>query len=77
MTTDNVAAEWADEWVDPPLTADTPAFLQYTSGSTTSPRGVIVTHGNLMHNSGLIYEYLHSFPDGAASTGSRPITTWG
>jgi acyl-CoA synthetase (AMP-forming)/AMP-acid ligase II len=26
------------------------AFLQYTSGSTTMPRGVMVTHGNLLHN---------------------------
>ena len=26
------------------------AFLQYTSGSTTSPRGVMVTHANLLHN---------------------------
>jgi acyl-CoA synthetase (AMP-forming)/AMP-acid ligase II len=26
------------------------ALLQYTSGSTTSPRGVMVTHGNLLHN---------------------------
>lgn len=27
------------------------AFLQYTSGSTATPRGVKVTHGNLLHNS--------------------------
>ena len=26
------------------------AFLQYTSGSTSKPRGVMVTHGNLLHN---------------------------
>jgi acyl-CoA synthetase (AMP-forming)/AMP-acid ligase II len=26
------------------------AFLQYTSGSTASPRGVMVTHANLLHN---------------------------
>lgn len=31
-------------------------FLQYTSGSTGQPKGVMVTHGNLIHNSSEISE---------------------
>ncbi|KDA41663.1 non-ribosomal peptide synthetase, partial [Frankia sp. BMG5.23] len=33
------------------------AFLQYTSGSTGDPRGVRLTHANLLHNLGLISDY--------------------
>ncbi len=38
------------EWRPLQLTSGDLAFLQYTSGSTTEPRGVMVTHGNLVHN---------------------------
>ena len=46
---DGVAAEWRAPRVSPA----TLALLQYTSGSTAAPRGVMVSHANLLHNMGL------------------------
>jgi 7-keto-8-aminopelargonate synthetase-like enzyme/acyl-CoA synthetase (AMP-forming)/AMP-acid ligase II/alkanesulfonate monooxygenase SsuD/methylene tetrahydromethanopterin reductase-like flavin-dependent oxidoreductase (luciferase family) len=39
------------------------ALLQYTSGSTRSPRGVVVSHANLMHNLDAIARAFGTAPD--------------
>ena len=39
-----------ESWRMPDLRGDTVAFLQYTSGSSSEPKGVVVTHANLLHN---------------------------
>jgi acyl-CoA synthetase (AMP-forming)/AMP-acid ligase II len=40
------------------------AFLQYTSGSTRDPRGVMLSHASLMGNSNLITDALGHVPNG-------------
>ena len=50
IATDAVRGTGAAAWRRPDLDAESLAFLQYTSGSTALPRGVMVSHGNLLHN---------------------------
>lgn len=50
FATDRITPGLEDGWAAPVVTPDSLAFLQYTSGSTGAPKGVMVTHGNLLHN---------------------------
>ncbi|MEO6196031.1 MAG: amino acid adenylation domain-containing protein [Thermoanaerobaculia bacterium] len=40
----------AEEWRDPGVGEEALAFLQYTSGSTAAPKGVMLRHANLLAN---------------------------
>jgi acyl-CoA synthetase (AMP-forming)/AMP-acid ligase II len=49
LATDAIDPSQAERWREPRLDPDGVAFLQYTSGATASPKGVMVTHRNLMY----------------------------
>jgi len=55
LSTEGLDDGFAQGWRQPPLTGDTIAFVQYTSGSTREPRGVLLSHENLLHNLALIH----------------------
>ncbi len=54
LATDRPEAESTERWIKPELSLESLAFLQYTSGSTGDPKGVMVSHGNLMANQAAI-----------------------
>ncbi|HEX7843179.1 MAG TPA: SDR family NAD(P)-dependent oxidoreductase [Kofleriaceae bacterium] len=54
IATDTLPAELAMSWRPIAASADDIAFLQYTSGSTAEPKGVMVSHRNLLDNSARI-----------------------
>jgi amino acid adenylation domain-containing protein len=77
MATDHVDGNLGDAWWDPVLSSDAIAFLQYTSGSTAAPRGVMVSHANVLHNSALIHRCFQLTPASRAVSWLPPYHDMG
>lgn len=54
LTHESIELELAENWQDPQINKDQLAYLQYTSGSTAIPKGVMLSHFNLMHHAGYL-----------------------
>ena len=65
LETDGLSTPGQD-YVECTASRDSIAFLQYTSGSTGDPKGVILTHGNVYHNECLITEAMECDADSVA-----------
>ncbi|MBD2360533.1 amino acid adenylation domain-containing protein [Anabaena minutissima FACHB-250] len=69
LTTDNLNPGIEVAWKQPAINPDTLAFLQYTSGSTGIPKGVMLSHANLLHNAEVTRQYMEH-------TSSSKFVTW-
>lgn len=58
-----------EHFCDESISGDSVCFLQYTSGSTSSPKGVMVSHGNLLEN-------LDNLHEGWRHTPESVMVTW-
>jgi amino acid adenylation domain-containing protein len=56
IATDNLPDDESTDWEQPRIDAQTVAFLQYTSGTTGTAKGVMVSHINLIHNQQLMQQ---------------------
>lgn len=75
MATDTIAREAAEQWSPPSTSPDDLVFLQYTSGSTSEPKGVMVSHSNVLSNLGMIREGFGIGPE-IAQDGSDVGVFW-
>ncbi|MGZ9159141.1 MAG: fatty acyl-AMP ligase, partial [Nitrospira sp.] len=56
ISLDETGSHLSEQWTFTPSTSATLAYLQYTSGSTSAPKGVMVSHGNMTAQSRCITE---------------------
>jgi acyl-CoA synthetase (AMP-forming)/AMP-acid ligase II len=67
--TDELDEGAAEEWTPPKITDQSLAYLQYTSGSTSDPKGVMITHRNVLDN-------LEDFRTSVQHTPETSLVSW-
>ncbi len=66
ISTERVEEDRHHGWRRPAMDGQQTAFLQYTSGSTSSPKGVVLSHENLLYNAALIQRAFENTTESSA-----------
>ncbi|QHP66041.1 amino acid adenylation domain-containing protein (plasmid) [Bradyrhizobium sp. LCT2] len=67
----------AQQWRGVATSNNDVAYLQYTSGSTATPRGVILTHGNLLHEAAALSDLHRYTPESSSFIWLPLFHDWG
>jgi acyl-CoA synthetase (AMP-forming)/AMP-acid ligase II len=63
LATDEVSETEAADWSPSNCGPDDVAYIQYSSGSTSSPKGVVISHRNVMSNQRMLQQAFHTSAD--------------
>jgi amino acid adenylation domain-containing protein len=69
VETDRIGTDRGDDWKALDIAGGDVAYLQYTSGSTSAPKGAVITHSNVLAN-------LQHIAGQGGFTGSTVSVTW-
>ncbi|GAA2017328.1 hypothetical protein GCM10009799_51690 [Nocardiopsis rhodophaea] len=77
LDTDDIDDAIAATWTEPRLEGDDIAFLQYTSGSTGAPKGVMVRHRDIVRHVSHMYRRFELRPDSTVVSWLPPFHDMG
>ncbi len=69
LAVEDISNSAAEDWNRPAIAATDLAYLQYSSGSTSTPKGIMISHANLLHN-------VTCLLNGGDYTASSASVTW-